>query len=410
MRNQFILLLSFCLSGLPALAQISLDNGYHNLEISGMLSAFYNKRFYSSGNPGNRIEENPANPFDKSKDRFSLRDMQIQFEGRVGRRFEYEFQVDFADLLNQSDIGENPGILDAHATWKPASGPHLKVGYQKIPYSRNSLVPFSYSPYWQRAEISRGEVFSRRDVGVVLSKSLWKQRVNLYGGVFSGMGEQILSVNGGENDPSGTFEYTARIDMAWPSRFRYGDYDINRSSKPMFQAGFAARSVYRRYSSFLPGDDYYLRVMAGSREGWTADLSGQWKGFSAQVEIHRLRYRPADRIDTSGSRFREERGTRAQKIGTAPTAYFLAGGLIATLSYSSRKLKSVISLRYDHLNPNDLVAGNSEQSLTFAYAYLINGFQSAIKAQYSYRLADRSDPAIQRFDDQLRVGWQFMLR
>jgi hypothetical protein len=88
----------------------------------------------------------------------------------------------------------------------------------------------------------------------------------------------------------------------------------------------------------------------------------------------------------------------------------MAGGLIATLSYSSRKLKSVISLRYDHLNPNDLVAGNSEQSLTFAYAYLIRGFQSAIKAQYSLRLADRSNPAIQRFDDQLRVGWQFMLR
>ena len=84
--------------------------------------------------------------------------------------------------------------------------------------------------------------------------------------------------------------------------------------------------------------------------------------------------------------------------------------ILATVSYACKPLKSILSIRYDQLNPNDLVQKNTEESLTFAYAYQIRGFNSMIKAQYSYRLIDRKNPLIQRFDDQLRVGWQMLFR
>jgi hypothetical protein len=74
-------------------AQISLTNGEHNLEISGTVSSFYNQRFYYNQNPENRIDDNLANPINKDKDRFGLRDMQLQLEGRIGHDFEYEFQL-----------------------------------------------------------------------------------------------------------------------------------------------------------------------------------------------------------------------------------------------------------------------------------------------------------------------------
>jgi len=419
----YMAILSFCIAPIgwlcipfaflfhtSSFAQISLSNGEHNLEISGSISCFYNKRIYYNQNPENRIDDNPTNPFNKGKDRFGLRDMQLQVEGRIGHDFEYEFQVDFADLANGDDIGENPGILDANFTYKALQVVNATVGFQKIPYSRNSLVPFTFSPYWQRAEVSRGEVFSRRDLGVVLSRSLWNQKINLYGGIFTGQGEQILTLNGGDNDPSGAFEYMARVDIAFPSRYRYRDYDINSSPIPMFQIGAAARTVNRKYSSFLQGDDYYLRVIAGQKDCYTADFSAQWKGFSTQVEWHLINMRPTNDIDPSGLRYRENRGSQTSKIGANPTGFFRAGGILATVSYASRPLKSIFSIRYDQLNPNDLVQDNTEESLTFAYAYQLKGFNSMIKAQYNYRLIDRKNPNIQRFDDQLRIGWQMLFR
>ena len=394
--------------GNSASAQVLISSGEHALEISGAISGFYNHRFLTESNPRAHIDNNPALGLDKSKNRFALRDMQLQLEGRVGRSFEYEFQVDFADLANTSDPGENPGIMDAFVTWK--SFVQVSAGFQKIPFSRNSLVPFAYSPFWQRAEVTRGEVFSRRDVGVVVNKTLWDQKIQIYGGVFSGMGEQVLTVNGGDNDPSGTLELAGRADISWPSRFRYRDYDVNQSPIPMFQAGIGARTVNRKFSSFLEGDDYYLRVIGGRKTCLTGDFSFQWRGISGQAEWHQMQITPTNDIDPSGTRYREERGTKASTIGAKPTSYFRAGGLILNLSYASRKLHSIFAVRYDQLNPNDLVLNNTEESLTFAYAYQIQGFRSMIKAQYNHRLVDRNNPLIRRFDDQLRIGWQYLFQ
>ncbi len=407
-----ILTFLFCLLSFSGFAQISLTNGQHNLEISGTISTFYNQRFYYSGNPENRIDDNPNLPFNKGKDRFALRDAQIQLEGRIGKEWEYELQVDFADLVNASDIGENPGIMDAWAQYKGLKILDIKAGYQKIPYSRNSLVPFIYSPFWQRSEMTRGEFFSRRDIGVTLEKTLWNQRINLYAGMYSGMGEQVLTMYGGDNDPSGQFEYVVRADVAFPSRYRYRDYDINHSPIPMFAFGMAARSVKRSYSSFLSGDDYYLRVISGTKQMATADFSFQYKGFAAQAEYHIAQIRPTNELDPDPDnlRYRENRGNKDFKIGNQPTSFFRAGGFLGNLSYSNRKIKSIFSIRYDNFNPNDLVPKNTEETLSFAYAYMINGFNAMIKAQYWYRMVDRKNPLIQRFDDQFRIGLQFLLK
>lgn len=392
-------------------AQVTLTNGNHSMEITGMVSTFYNKRFLTNV-PDNHIGNNSNEPFDKRKDRFSLRDAQIQLEGRIGHDWEYELQVDFADFPNLAEIGENPGILDAHCTYKGLKVVNATIGFQKLPYSRSSLVPFAYSPYWQRSEITRGEIFSRRDVGITLFKDFWSQRINVYAGMYSGMGEQIISMYGTDNDPSGTFEYVGRVDIAYPSRYRYRDFDITHVPIPMVAVGVNARTVYRRFSSFLPGDDYYLRVISGNRDIVGFDISAQYMGLSAQFEWHQATYRPTNFIDprTQNNRYRENRGTKDFKIGSAPTNYFRAGGIVAQLSYFAKPLKSLFSVRYDNLNPNDVVTNDLEECITFGYAYLINGFNAAFKAQYNHRLVDRKNPKLQRIDDQLRVGLQFLLR
>jgi hypothetical protein len=81
--------------------QISFTNGDHSLEISGSFSGYYNHRFLKSGE------------VDQKKNRYRLRDAQIQLEGRYRNTIEYELQVDFADLAlgNSGPIDpENPRI------------------------------------------------------------------------------------------------------------------------------------------------------------------------------------------------------------------------------------------------------------------------------------------------------------
>ncbi|MBC7439471.1 MAG: hypothetical protein H7250_05740, partial [Flavobacterium sp.] len=69
MKNFTIL---FCiLISVSAMAQLTITNGNHTLEISGGISCYYNARNLKSGE------------FDNSKDRFRLRDAQLQLEGRI---------------------------------------------------------------------------------------------------------------------------------------------------------------------------------------------------------------------------------------------------------------------------------------------------------------------------------------
>ena len=203
-------------------AQVTIFNGKHVLEISGSISTYYNDRQLKEGE------------FDKNKNRFKLRDAQLDFEGRVGSDYEYNLKVDFADMAaNNSGVEidpENPGLMEATVKYKGFDFLDIEMGYGKVYYSRSSMSPFGFSPYWQRSELVRGSIFSRRDVGVTLMKNFWKQRANVYVGAYTGLGELSLI---GDNDPSGQLEYIGRFDIAYPARYRYRDIDDRINTIPV---------------------------------------------------------------------------------------------------------------------------------------------------------------------------------
>ena len=371
-------------------AQLTLSNGQHVLEISGSLSTYYN----------HRVIKPDATNQNKNKDRFRLRDAQIQLEGRYKNVLEYELQVDFVDLASSSSgiiDPENPGLMDAYMVYKGLKFVDIQVGYGKLFYSRSSLVPFIYSPYWQRSELVRGNVFSRRDVGVTLMKGFWRQQVNVYAGVYTGLGELSLR---GDNDASGQPEFAGRIDFAYPSRYRYRDIDDKVSPIPMFTVGVNGRYANKKlpenvgFPSFSTGE-YGLKVINGRKYTYGFDASVQYMGFSAQFELHQLLMYP-DRLND----FLYQGIPEAQHEG-----FVMAGGYTIQLNYFSKKLKSIASVRYEELDLNDLVPGNSRR-LSFALAYQIKGFDSMIKFQYFNILREETvDPL--RWTEQFRIGWQY---
>jgi hypothetical protein len=370
-------------------AQLTINNGTHSIEITGAISGYYNYRFLKP----DEIELN--------KNRFRLRDAQIQLEGRIGKIWAYELQFDVADMVASGGVidGENPGLMDAHVTYKglPLD---IQAGYGKTPYSRNSLTPFIYSPYWQRAQITRGEIFSRRDIGITLSKDFWRQRINLYGGAYMGLGEMSLR---GDNDASGALENIVRADFAYPTRFRYREVDDRHVPIPMFQIGFNGRYTNRTLpeeSTFPPfaSGKYGLNVLNGERYVYGMDFAFMFKGFSVNFEIHQYRGQPTD----SNSPFFQ--GYSKEEVN----GFFLTGGAVTQLSYFIKPWRTILSGRYEQLDLNDLNPGRSDR-LSIALAYQIDGFNSMIKMQFFHIMSEEPLEEM-KWTEQIRIGWQLLFK
>jgi phosphate-selective porin len=371
-------------------AQFTISNGKHMIEISGSVSAYYNQR------PINSDSDNQS----RNKDRFKLRDAQLKIDGRIEDTWEYELQVDFADLAagNSGVIDpENPGLMDASVTYKGLDFMSIKAGYSKLPYSRGSMEPFSYSPYWQRAELVRGDLFSRRDVGLTLSSDFWKQRVNVTAGMYTGMGEMSLR---GDNDDSGNPEFVGRVDFAYPTRYRNRDVDDRHSPVPMFNIGVNARYANKTQPDgrTLPENsegEYGWKIINGQKLVYGFDASFQYKGFSGQFEYHRIKGEPQSISDPLFQGFTQDK----------TKGYVLAGGYYAQLNYFVKPWNTILSARYERLNLNDLAAGYSER-FSPAIAYQIKGYDAMIKFQYFNIMKEESiDPL--RWKEQFRLGFVF---
>jgi hypothetical protein len=373
-------------------AQLTITNGKHVLEISGSYSSYYNDRQLKSG------EE------DRSKNRFKLRDAELDLEGRVGADYEYNVKVDFADMAANNQGAtidpENPGLMEANIKYKGFHFLDIEMGYGKLYYSRSSMSTFYSSPYWQRAELVRGSVFSRRDIGVTLMKNFWNQRANIYVGAYTGLGELSIA---GENDESGQLEYIGRFDISYPSRYRYREIDDRVTPIPMFSVGVNGRFMNKKLpaGAVFPTDaasSYGLKVIDGKRYVYGLDASFQYMGFSGQFEIHQIKSEPQNENDPLFQNL-----IRQQTKG-----YILSGGYIAQANYFIKNMKTIVSARYEELDLNDLVKGKSERFST-AVAYQMSGYNAMIKFQYFSILREESiDPL--KWNEQFRIGMQFQFK
>ncbi len=386
-----ILYLSLCFVAQFSFAQISFTNGNHTIEISGNASTYYNQRMLKEGED------------DHKKDRFKLRDAQIQIEGRIKNTWEYELQIDFADM-SANQVGkfdpENVGLMDSYVIYKGLKYFDIKAGYSKLPYSFSSNTPFIYSPYWQRAELLRGELFSRRDVGITLTKDFWNEKITVDLGAYTGLGESSL---GGDNDASGNPEFVGRVALAYPSKYKFRPIDDKISPVPMVALGINGRYTNRTLPKGevfpdLSQGEYGIKLIDGKKYTYGFDISAQYLGFSAQFEIHQMRMEPQAKNSPLFQGL----------LPNQTNDYVLAGGYVAQLNYFNKSLKTILSGRFEELDLNDLSKGNS-QRFSSAIAYQLEGYNAMIKVQYfSVSKEEAIDPL--KWDEQFRIGLQFTFK
>ena len=376
MKARWIPLLLLTLP-LVAFGQFSFKKGRSVFELSANFITYYNQRFYPDGTD------------DLKKNRFRLRDAQLNLEGRINGQFEVKLDIDFAsvaDLNQANNPTSNPLVNDAYIQYNAPFSTEIRVGFQKVPYSRNSMVPIIYQPFLTRPTLSDGDLFNRRDVGITWRSTLWNQRINLYAGIYNGTG-QILR----DNDASGNLEYVSRLDVSWPSRFRYREVDTKHIPIPQFQVGLNGRFSDQQIANDL---DYPLFI-EGQKLFYGLDAAFQYQGFSAQFEIHQGRYTPND--------------TNSALLFGQETDYFRAGGWMLSANYHIDRLNTVLAVQYVDLNPQDLVLGDDENTISYALVWLADGWNTAIKIQFMQRLQSELTGQPWKPHD-LRLGFQYLFR
>ena len=128
------------------------------------------------------------------------------------------------------------------------------------------------------------------------------------------------------------------------------------------------------------------------------DFTFQYKGFSGQFEVHQIKAQPQNENDPLFLGL-----TPAQTGGKV-----LAGGYISQLNYFIKDYKTIVSVRYEQLDLNDLNPGDSKR-MSAAVAYQIKGFDAMIKLQYFDNLNRQESLDTLDWNEQIRLGLQFNL-
>lgn len=360
--------------------QFQLSDGENGLQIGAMVTSLYNYQIPILADDS------------KDKDLFRLKDAIIELEGRYGRNIEYEIKFDMADLASQSFDAEDPGLMKAYLKYKDFSIREIKIfdlslGFLDVPYSRSSLMPHRYSPFFSRAIVSKGEFFNPRDVGVTVSRSFWRNIAHIDAGVFTGLGNVSLL---GKNDDKGSLQYSGRIDFSYPARIRSRDVDLTCLPIPVFTLG--VNYSYAEKGMFT-ASDLLLATVAGKKSLYGLDFSAAYKGLSFQHEIHQTKIIPSLFLTP---------------LMGYNTDYYMAGGWYSQINYYFRKIRSVFAARFEEFDQNDLIQGNS-QRVAFSYTYL-PAYDWNVAFRFTWNRSIREENVIYADDiswsDRFRIGAQ----
>ena len=370
----------------------TISSDKNTLEFGGRASFYYGNRFLKAGQTN--LKHNG----------FDVKDLDLDMIGKTANKFTYEFHYSLVDMVTaaatlNTAAPASPGFKAAYIQYNGFKI-KIKLGYDKVPFSQSSIMHEHETPNWSHSGLTGGDFFSRRDIGVTLNTRLYKNRINLYAGAYSGMGENFFEYG---NDASGTFEYIARAEFSYPGKVNYNEIDEENSSVVQFRIGGNVR--YKNKTQPAGGNvaatypdatgTYGLSMINGKSTIYGGDAIVKYKGFSATFESDILNLQPTSTTDGLFG-------------GTAPSVNggkVKAGGFIADLNYNNEKIHSAFSVGYQNLNANDLLYGTQEW-MTLAYCYKISGFNSVAKIEYYIPTKEDVTSNVLKYTAQLRVGYQ----
>lgn len=380
MKKLALLALSlFSLINLNSYAQYTLvkPNGF--MEISGYFLGYYNYRQYPAGSTN--LKDNT----------FAVDYAVINFKGAVKKVWQYEIKLNtVAFVIPGTDDG---AIMEAKAGYHSLNDAiAVTFGYQKLPFDRSSMLENIEMPYFERPNMDKSSVYNRRDMGVTVRYSLWNKKINLYAGAYDGIGTNVLTQ---KNDATGSLEYLGRLEFSYPSRYRNQEVDLVQLQVPVIAFGIDGRYANKQTYTNLAGDT--TTVYNGQKMSSSANVDFLYKGLCLHFEELRMKMTP--------------RYSASTDLISKPTTYFMGGGMAASINYFIKPINTVLAVRYDQYNPNDLLIGDTQSTISYALNYMFDGQRAMIKVQYWQRLIDKADnpnATLPYKPSELRIGLQLM--
>ena len=372
----------------------TLSSDKNTLQIGGRMAFYYENRILKSGETN--LDHNG----------FDVKDMDLDILGHTASKFSYEVHYSLIDIVTAA-VTKNtaapmsPGFKAAYMEYDGFKI-HIKFGYDKLPFSQDNISHEHETPFWSHPNLTGGDFFSRRDLGITFNTSLLKDKINLYAGAYSGLGETVFEYGG---DASGSFEYVGRAEFSYPSKMKYNVIDEENS--PILHFRVAANARYEDKTQ--PGGGtiaanypdavgiYNTYMVNGTRTIYGGDALLMYRGFSLTLEDDIMNMHPVSQSDPlfNGTPESVNKGV------------VNAGGFTSSLNYDWLKAKSVFSIGYENTNANDLVVGHMEW-VDLGYAYTFNSFNSCAKLEYYIPTVEDVNSKPLKYTGQLRVGYQIV--
>ncbi len=372
-------------------SSFTLSSDKNTLQIGGRIAFYYENRFLKSGETN--LDHNG----------FDVKDMDLDLLGHSASKFTYEVHYSLIDIVTAATTANSspttPGFKAAYIQYEGFKI-HIKFGYDKVPYSQDNLSHEHETPFWSHANLTSGDFFARRDLGITFNTTLLKDKINLYAGAYSGLGETVFQYGG---DASGTFEYVGRAEFSYPSKMSYNK--IDEANSPIVHFRVAANARYEDKTqpaggtvigTYYPGV-YGTYMINGQRTVYGGDALIMYRGLSLSLETDIMNMKPVSQSDPLFN------GT-PQSVNKGVVN---AGGFVSTLNYDWLKAKSVFSVGYENTNADDLINGHMEW-VTLAYAYTLSSFNSCAKIEYYIPTVEDVSAKPLKYNGQLRIGYQIV--
>ncbi len=281
-------------------------------------------------------------------DRFLLRRARVNVSGSFAEHFDFKAEVDIGNNSVSSTTAASwkPTATDVFINWNRYDFANVKAGQFKTPYGYEQLVPDTKTLFIERT-LGNDRMTDSRQIGLAVWGDVVPKRLAYNVGVFNGS-----SINNGTND-NDNFMFAGRISgtpytgkhFGQDSTLTLGVNAIADASDGTSKSGFG-----------LTGSSF-----TGNRQGFGADFQFSLGRFDLTGEYLANQFKPTDSV---------------------PFASFDAQSLHVAAGFFIVPKQLVVRARYDTLDPDVDVSGNSSDTWTFGLTYYFKGDDIRLDLNY----------------------------
>lgn len=291
-------------------------------------------------------------------DRFYLRRARLNASGTFLEDFDFKLELDLSGTLGEQSA-LRAQMTDGYVNYNRFDWANIRAGQFKTPFGYEQLYadPRLYSI---ERSLPNDRLTVGRQLGAMLTGDLLDKRLSYSAGLFNGNG---LNTTANDND---SFMYVARLSgIAWQGKLLGQDANLG-----------IGVDGYVSDDNFVTGLSDFGFDSTPAIAGIDGIFAGQRRAGAVDSQFH------LGPLDIWAEYFR----TRFEPDNNIPFSSFDADGWYLQGSYFILPNKLQGLVKFESLDPNIDLAGNSTDVWTFGLNYYIKGHD--LKVQLDYLLFD----------------------